>query len=162
MTPRIVLVGLAVALSAFGCGDEGADQAPGGGDLGDGSAGSGPDPSTDFSLGVTGMGDRGEFQVRIDTADPAPPRKYENDWVVSVLDAEGEPAESTELFFVEPFMPTHGHDGTFEPTVTAGDEPGTFNVQRINLWMGGTWEVRFFLKNGDVEDRVVIDVFIED
>lgn len=157
-----ILLGLTLAIAAAGCGSShSGDETDDGDDL-SGGAGQGDTSATEFSLGATEMGDQEMFQVRIDGAEPAPPIKYENDWVVTILDADGAPAEDVELFLVQPFMPTHGHDGTFEPTITPGDEPGTFRVDRINLWMGGVWEVRFFVRVGDVEDRVVISVFIED
>ena len=73
--------------------------------------------------------------------------------MITVLDMDGEPVDGVELLFVEPFMPAHGHDGTFEPTVAVGSGPGEFAVDRINLWMGGDWEVRFFLTHGADEGR---------
>ena len=161
----LVLVGLTVAVCAAGCLEESADGDETAGGALD-QTGDGDDDAVtlidDFSLGLTTHGDDALFQVRIDAAEPAPPQKYENDWMITVLDMDGEPVDGVELLFVEPFMPAHGHDGTFEPTVAAGSGPGEFAVDRINLWMGGDWEVRFFLKHGDDEDRVVVDVFIAD
>lgn len=162
--PPVAILPPLLALVLSACPDNTATQddagtAASGGSGGDGSnVGSG----APFSLGMTAPSDDAAFQVKLLSATPAPPQKYENDWVVEVLDMDGAPLVDADLYFVQPYMPIHGHDGSFEPDITAGDAPGTFVVKRINLWMGGPWEVRFFVKSGDIDDRAVIDVFIED
>lgn len=153
---RLIFVVLLSCLSLAAC--AGADSGGGGG----GQAGDGAADIAPFSLGLTEPSDRAKFQVRVAAASPAPPQKYRNDWVVELLDMDGVPLQDAELYEVQPFMPAHGHDGGFAPDVTADEATGEFAVDNINLWMGGHWEVRFFVRTPDVEDRAVVDVFIED
>jgi len=108
-------------------------------------------------------GDEGHYQVQvIDTNPYSPPRKRTGDWVVEIQDSAGEPAADVDLLEVKPFMPAHGHNGIRKPEIASGDEPGSFLVTDVNLWMGGVWEVTFLLDGPDGSDKAVFDVCIED
>jgi YtkA-like len=112
----------------------------------------------EFSVGLTVLGNEGLVSGTIVEAMPI--KKYENDWVVKLSDPDGEPLDGLELYEVEPFMPAHGHDGTFTPKVTETEDAGTFEVKRINLWMKDHWEVRFFVRVDGQEDLVVFHVCV--
>jgi hypothetical protein len=106
----------------------------------------------------------GGYALSVVSATPSPPEKFENDWIVAVTSPEGEPATEAVLTRAEPFMPVHGHDGTYSPDVARAEGAGQWVVERINMWMGGPWEVRFWVRDqaGGAEERVVFDVCIAD
>ncbi len=115
----------------------------------------------EFAINSETMGEEDAVVAVLLDASPAPPQRYENDWVVEFRDPDGEPLEDVELTRVQPFMPAHNHDGTFDPTIEEGDEPGQFVVKAINLWMPGTWEVRFWVESESAgEDYIVLDACI--
>ena len=114
----------------------------------------------DFEIGLQKRGMAGSLHMRVLDAVPAQPEKFENDWLIEVADADG-PIEAAGIT-VEPYMPTHGHDGTFAPEVSPMNEAGQYAIDRINLWMAGPWEVRFMIRVGDkAVERIVYDVCIE-
>lgn len=112
----------------------------------------------DFHVGLQALGREG--LVRVEIVDAPPIEKYENDWRVKVTDADGKPLKDFELHEVEPFMPAHGHDGTFSPVIEKAGGPETFNVLDINLWMEDQWEVRFFVRVSGAEDVAVFNVCV--
>lgn len=125
------------------------------------SDGGGGRPCSDvpsFHVGLIAGGAEG--LARGEIVDAQPIRKYENDWVVKLTDPDGKVLDGLELTKVEPFMPAHGHDGTFAPVVKETSEPGTYDVKRINLWMKDHWEVRFFVRIGDKSDEVIFHVCV--
>jgi hypothetical protein len=158
---------LCVALFA-GCGDDdGTDSDPvhvHDAGLSDGSYEEVPCPedTPEFAIGMEAVGEEGAITGRLLDADPAPPRKFENDWSVEFVDADGEPLEDVEVVRAWPFMPVHGHDGFYDPDVSALEEPGRYRVDRINMWMRGPWEVHFMLTSESAgDDHVVFDVCAE-
>ena len=67
-----------------------------------------------------------------------------------------------ELADATPFMPVHGHDGFYDPVVTALDEPGQFQVDDLNLWMVGPWEVRLMVESETAGgDYIVFHVCVD-
>ncbi len=115
----------------------------------------------EFSINSETMGEEEAVVAVLLDASPAPPQRYENDWLVEFRDPDGERLEDVELTRVQPFMPAHNHDGTFDPTIEEGDEPGQFLVKAINLWMPGTWEVRFWVESESAgEDYIVLGACI--
>lgn len=105
---------------------------------------------------------QGLFTVRLVATSPEIPHKGENAWTLVLLDAAGQPISDASLTNVQPFMPEHGHDGRFAPELGAGNTQGTFVIERINLWMGGHWEVRVFGVVAGSEDVAVLEVCIAD
>lgn len=101
-------------------------------------------------------------QIEVVETSPAPPEKFESDWIVRVLDMSDDAMSDAELLEVVPFMPVHGHDGITPPLVAKLEEPGEFEVSKLNMWMGGPWEVQFAIQTPDGEDFVSVDVCIED
>ncbi|MDD9942162.1 MAG: FixH family protein [Myxococcales bacterium] len=155
--PRTLWTASAALLGACTSADEPTDTSP--------SGDAGPlhaecSGAEDFEIGLHKPGMADSLHMRVLDAVPARPEKFENDWLIEVGDDDG-PIEAAEIT-VEPYMPTHGHDGTFAPEVSPMDEAGQYAIDRINLWMAGPWEVRFMIRIGDTEvDRIVYDVCIE-
>lgn len=115
-----------------------------------------------LSSGAEVRSKEGHFTVRLVATSPDIPHKGENTWTLVLLDDEGKPISDASLTNVQPFMPEHGHDGRFAPEVGAGNTQGTFVIERINLWMGGRWEVRVFGVVAGIEDVAVLEVCIAD
>lgn len=148
-----------VALGALGLGCSGAEETP-------------PphshthtvDPCAgvpDFSLFMVATGEQGAIKGVLVSASPAPPERYENDWTVEFRDASDEPLGDVELTMAEPFMPAHNHDGTFAPVVAPLEAPGRFEIQDLNLWMPGLWEIRFTVESASAgSDYVVFEACI--
>jgi len=148
-----------VPLLALGCSGDGKDPA----------ATMTPDPEPmdactgqpPFTLGKEAVGKEQAVKAVLIAASPAPPARKTNDWVVEFRDMNDAALTDVDLKSVEPFMPEHGHDGTFAPTVEAGAEPGQFDVADINLWMPGVWEVRFSVESPSAgSDYIVFEACI--
>jgi len=113
------------------------------------------DTAANFRLGVEASGASGLIKGKLVAADPDPPEKYLNDWTFDFLDEEGTPIEDVQITMARSFMPTHGHDGTFAPTVTELSEPGRFEVARLNLWMRGPWLIQLNVSSPQVGDDYI-------
>lgn len=112
-------------------------------------------------IGAEALGKDERMKISLVEASPAPPQKYENDWTIQLSDMDGEPVTDATITEVEPFMTVHGHDGLFIPEVASADGAGQFQVDRINMWMGGPWEVRFTVDSESLgEDYIVFQVCI--
>lgn len=164
MCPRpLTLVPIAIAslvLAAdLGCGDDALEADAGAADAA--AVSNCPDDLPEFRLGMQATGEQGLVVATIEDASPSPPKKYENDWAVKLTDPDGEPIDGLTLYDVEPFMPEHGHDGTFTPIISPGAEPGQYQIDRINMPMKDLWEVRLFVHvDADRDDKVVFEVCI--
>jgi hypothetical protein len=102
-------------------------------------------------------GAAGAEVVVVDT-DPAPPARFENTWVVTATTPEGAPATVDEIT-VTGFMPAHGH-ALPSPPVVAMTAAGALEVSAIDLWMPGTWELRFDVAGAAGADRVTFEVCV--
>ena len=115
------------------------------------SGGDDPDPGTGGAAGATagpcdGRGDTfaqamsksdGNITVSIVDADPAPPARYSNTWMIEVRDADG-PLTGADVS-AAPDMPDHGH-GAQAVQVTPQTD-GKFELKPLNLFMPGYWEI---------------------
>jgi hypothetical protein len=116
-----------------------------------------------FALPMAAMGAEQKLSAAVLAATPAPPEKYLNDWTLELRDAQGKPVSDAEITMARPFMPAHGHDGTFAPTVEAGDAPGQFVVNDLNLWMRGPWEIQLRVTSPTLgDDYIVFQVCVEE
>jgi hypothetical protein len=158
-------LGLLVCVAAAsGCGDDSSSETDGAQPISDGSYPSAPCPTDlpPFTIGMEAIGEEGAVTGRLIDAQYAPPRIFNNDWSVELVDSTGAPLEDIEITRAWPYMPVHGHDGFNDPMVEALDEPGQFRVDSINLWMRGPWEVHLMVSSESVgDDHVVFEVCIE-
>jgi len=93
-----------------------------------------------YTAGMEKTGADG-MTFRLVSSDPAPPSRYDNTWVIEILDAGGAPLDDAEVEVV-PFMPDHGHGTGFVAVVTPDpDVDGRYTVVPVNLFMPGLWEV---------------------
>lgn len=99
--------------------------------------------------------------VELVDAMPAPPSRGDNTWVVRVLDEAEAPQADVELT-VDPFMPDHGHGSTIRCHVEPGDEPGTFVLAPVNMFMPGLWEITLDIAlDGQPDDSVVFSFCVD-
>jgi hypothetical protein len=98
------------------------------------------DRDDEFIAGMEKVGARG-MTFRLVSADPAPPARFENAWVIEIDDASGAPLGGATVSVV-PLMPDHGHGTSVRAVVTPDDAiDGRYGVAPINLFMPGLWAV---------------------
>lgn len=98
---------------------------------------------------VAGMSKEGAggYQIALVDALPSPPDRKDNRWTVAVTAPGGAPATDVK---VEPLlcMPDHIHGTPIPATVTdLGD--GQFQIDPLNLYMAGLWEVTLVVRAPD-------------
>jgi hypothetical protein len=73
------------------------------------------------------------------SANPAPPIKGDNTWVLDLTDANGAPLTGLTIVAV-PMMPDHNHGTPINAVVTELEQPGRYEITPVNLFMTGYWE----------------------
>jgi hypothetical protein len=112
----------------------------------------------DFAVGLTKIGNTNALGFTLMTADPVPPIRGDNTWVIQINQMSGgvagTPVDGADMT-VTPFMPDHGHPSaktvTIEPTGTAGQ----YEMAPINFWMPGLWETTIDAASPSGNDIVV-------
>ena len=118
------------------------------------------DPGVDTYLaGLEKVGVNGMLDFQLVSADPAPPMRDDNTWIVqidSISDGVvGGPAIGLTLV-VSPFMPSHQHGSPIEVIVTPSTSvAGQYTLSPINLWLPGVWQTTIAATEGAVSDRAV-------
>lgn len=93
-----------------------------------------------YMLGLEKSGEH--VTVRFVDAMPSPPARFDNMWMLEIVDATTNlPMDDVDLE-VEPYMPDHMHGTSIACQVTEMDEPGQVQLEPVNLFMPGLWEVR--------------------
>ncbi|HEY5947922.1 MAG TPA: FixH family protein [Kofleriaceae bacterium] len=96
-----------------------------------------------FVVGLDHPGKDGVYDFKLMSADPAPPARGFNTWIVqvSVMNAGvvGAPVDGATLK-VTPFMPAHMHGSGVPVEIMPMTEPGQYQLSPVNLWMQGVWE----------------------
>lgn len=96
------------------------------------------DRDEDFTAGMQKTG-AGGMTFTLVSSTPAPPARNDNVWVIDVTSG-GQPFDGT--VDVVPFMPDHRHGTSIEAIITpVAGTPGRYNVEKVNLFMPGLWEV---------------------
>ena len=109
-------------------------------------------------------GAAGLLHFTLVSADPAPPARNLNTWVLQVnamaSGVVGAP-EDEAVMTVTPFMPDHQHGtGAYTVEVT-GTGGGRYTLSQINTWMPGYWEITIDAQVGAVRDTVVYKFCIQ-
>jgi hypothetical protein len=113
-----------------------------------------------YTLGLERSGEH--VMVRFVDAMPAPPARFDNTWVLDVLDpATGMPLDDAELT-VEPYMPDHNHGTSIQCNVEKMAEPGRVMLEPVNLFMPGLWDVRLHFAMADGTSDLVVFRFCVD
>ena len=86
--------------------------------------------------------DGGGYLIAVHSGPDAVPSRGVNTLRLDVTRlSDGEPATGLQLDVV-PWMPAHGHGTSVKPAVAPGEEPGSYVVTNVNLFMAGLWEIR--------------------
>ncbi len=152
-----LIFGLSLAVSLSGCDSEGSSGSDSGesSDAGQDSVCADEDRNDTFAVGLSRSG--AHVTVEFMEASPAPPDRGENTWTVKVTDAGGQGLTDAELEVV-PWMPDHGHGSSVIVEVQAMQTPGEYQLQPIDLFMAGLWEVRLnFTLPGEAEGETIED-----
>ena len=123
-----------------------------------------PDWTHELSYGENGLladveGD-GEARVRLIHASNVPARKGFNTWTIEIQDSDGQRLDDYQVTWICSFMPEHNH--TAGPELTAGDEPGQFVIERLNLGMNGGWEIPIWVDPVDAGKPPYSRMAVED
>ncbi len=109
--------------------------------------------------GLEKMGARGVVTFRLMGTSPAPPKRPDNNWVVS-LESNGAPVEGATVG-VKLFMPDHDHGTSVKPKIGPAGAAGEYTLDQLNLWMPGLWEVTIeATPSGGTKDSAVFRVCI--
>lgn len=98
-----------------------------------------------YAAGMSKIGENGLEFVLVGS-DPTPPDRGDNDWTIQVIEA-ATPASDL-ILDVVPFMPDHGHGTPKVPEITTGAD-GMYDINPVNLWMPGLWEVTVSASDDD-------------
>ncbi|MDB4956688.1 MAG: hypothetical protein JWO36_4257 [Myxococcales bacterium] len=96
-----------------------------------------------FVVGLDKAGANGALDFKMMSADPVPPARGDNTWVVQVSSMTsgvvGSPVTGASMS-VTPFMPSHQHGSPLAVVVTPMADAGQYKLTPVNLWMPGVWE----------------------
>jgi hypothetical protein len=113
----------------------------------------------EFAIGLSKSGSL--VQASFVSADPAPPIKGDNTWVLELEDLQGEPLTGVTIVAI-PMMPDHGHGTAITTEVTALEVPGRYQLTPVNLFMTGFWEITLELTlAGGETDSLVFGFCVE-
>ena len=123
-----------------------------------------PDSIPPFALGMSARSRDGSIKAVLRAASSLPPARFLNDWTVEFTDAQGNPLPNVSLRQARAFMPVHGHYGTPDPRLTQHeDEPALFDLDALNLFMRGPWQVQLSLSAPSTgETALVFEVCVEE
>ena len=144
-------IGLASLLAACGTDDGGGgDDAPV-----DCSKVTGVDT---FVAGLPKAGIQGNAEFKLLSADPAPPARGDNTWILQVNAMSGgtvgSPISGASIT-AAPFMPAHQHGSPKEVVITPMPDAGQYKLEPVNMWMPGVWETTIQTTGTGNDDTVV-------
>jgi hypothetical protein len=147
---RLSLMILGAALAAGACSDDGGDD-----DDGTSYNCAAETRDDEFVTGLAKPGEVGTYEFKLLSSDPTPPSRGDNTWVLqlSTIAAPVAPVTGASLR-VTPFMPDHAHGSGKPVIVTPMTEAGQYQLDPVNLWMPGLWEITIQAET-TTRDRVV-------
>lgn len=157
---RAALVTVLLTLSAVACSSETtsspqSDAAT----TADSAVGCTNDPRADvWAVNTPRTGATAKLQFTFVSAEPAPPMRGINKWVVRVTDPTGAVIAGATVE-AEPFMPDHGH-GSPAPPVVAANTDGTYTIRDLDLFMPGLWIVTIKATKDGVSDSLAVGICI--
>jgi len=140
-----------------------------------GSSSPGPDAPLDcskvtgvdlYAAGLEKAGTNAMLDFKLMSADPAPPMRDNNTWVVEIDQMQsgvvGAPMSGLTLD-VTPYMPAHQHGTPIEVVITPSTAmPGQYTLSPVNLWMPGIWQTTIAASTGSTNDQVAYTFCIPD
>lgn len=100
------------------------------------------------------------FTATFVSANPAPPFKGDNSWIVDFTDPEGVALVEPTITVV-PMMPDHGHGTPVVAAVSPTTTAGRYTIEPVNLFMAGLWEITLDVTVGGEQDSVVFSFCVE-
>jgi hypothetical protein len=117
-----------------------------------------------FYVGLDHHGDAGSLDFVLVSADPAPPARPDNTWVVQIngmsAGVVGNPLTGVSMA-VTPFMPDHQHGTPIPVNITAMPTAGQYQLSPINTWMPGLWQTTIQAQSGSTTDKTVFTFCIQ-
>jgi hypothetical protein len=151
---------LAVVLAAVGCGGADVEDEGAGADAGMFVACSTELPA--FASGLSAVGKHGRITATLLEASRYPPRKYENEWLLTLSDIDGAALLDAHVSRVETFMPVHGHYGRPPADFETLPDSGRMRAQ-IHFTMRGPWQVQLDVSSAKAgADELVFEVCVEE
>jgi len=116
-----------------------------------------PDDLPELFINMEMTGASGLIKAKVKDADQVPLGWYHNDWVVLFTGPNDEPLDGLTMTEASTWMPVHGHGGGQVPTIMPLED-GEFDVDGLNITMGGPWQVIFKMEATDGDGEAVSDV----
>jgi YtkA-like len=110
----------------------------------------------DFAIGLEKLGAAGVLDFTLMSAEPAPPVRGDNTWVIQVTSISGGAPAANASMTVTPYMPDHGHPSGKTVNVEAMPDAGQYKLTPLNFWMPGLWETTLDVTSGGGNDTVVL------
>jgi len=112
----------------------------------------------DFVVGLDKVGESGMLDFKLMSANPAPPARDDNTWIVQVSSMSGgtvgAPVSGVAMS-VTPFMPDHSHGSGKTVVVEPTPDAGQYKLSPVNMWMPGLWETTINASSASGSDKVV-------
>lgn len=113
-----------------------------------------------FVVNLDHHGMSGNLDFVLVSADPAPPARPNNTWVIQInamsSGVVGSPVTGlAPNMAVTPFMPDHQHGTPIPVNITAMPTAGQYQLSPINTWMPGLWQTTIQAQSGSVSDSTV-------
>lgn len=109
--------------------------------------------------GLVAEGEAG-LELRFIDIDPTPPVVGDNSWLVSLEGPDGPIEGAEEQIVVTPRMPDHGHGTPREVGVTE-EADGVYQLDPVNTFMPGYWEVTVELDGDELQDSVQFGICLQ-
>lgn len=116
-----------------------------------------PDELPELFIGIEATGASELIKGEVLEADKIPLGWFHNDWVVRFTGPDGEPLEDVMMTKASTWMPVHGHGGGQTPTIMPLED-GEFDVDGLNISMGGPWQIIFEMEATNAEGETVSDI----
>jgi hypothetical protein len=103
-----------------------------------------PDGAIDSTTLVIGWPAKGKtVTAKLVSATPTPPERYNNEWLVDFVDADGKAIEDLNVTGAQTWMPYHSHG---KPGSAAQMSPGRFKLA-LNFQMRGYFQIKLDVKS---------------
>jgi hypothetical protein len=109
----------------------------------------------EFVVGIQKAGDSAKMMFTLMAADPAPPARGDNTWMLQLTQMSGGSAVAGAQILVTPFMPDHAHGTPLSVVVEPQPTAGHYKLSPVNMWMPGLWEVTIDAQSGADSDTTI-------
>lgn len=117
-------------------------------------------PPKDLDLTLQHPSSQGKFVVRMEPPAAGPAINQMHAWQVRLATPEGQPVSRATIAF-DGGMPQHGHGFSTKPRITQEVAPGVYALEGMKFSMTGWWDMRLAIQAGDVTDRAVFNVVVD-